>query len=189
MIIVEAKELRNIDKLKKLPKDYPGWYKWWAPLDALELLLNSQYLKDQYLHELLPYLTSKTINNQKYYYIYTGIAIKESIRARLNWHVNQHHTQNNVVNGFLSTLRQSISSLIANNQYDEEATNELIDKLIIEYTIVELPIKSREAKDKIEFIEKEEILNNVLPLNIKDNKNMIVKKYLKELSTIRKNSK
>ena len=61
--------------------------------------------------------------------------------------------------------------------------------LIVEYHPVNLPIKSNEAKEKIESIEKKEIANNVLILNIKGNKNALVKDYLKELKKVRKNSK
>lgn len=41
----------------------------------------------------------------------------------------------------------------------------------------------------IENIEKSKLKNNILPLNIRDNKKEILKKYLKELSGIRKISK
>lgn len=61
--------------------------------------------------------------------------------------------------------------------------------LIIEYYPVSLPIKSNKAKEKIEAIEKRELSNNILPLNLRDNKNNVVKKYLSELSRARKNSK
>ena len=186
--IVEAKKLRNVDFLNTISKNMPGWYKWWAPKDALEKLLNSPYIKDKYFDELVPYLTKKKINNKDYYYIYVGIAVKESINKRLNWHVNQHHTDSAIKSGMLSTLRKTISSLVAANQYNEKLTNELIDMLVIEYYPVNFPIKSKKAKKIIEDIEIEQIQNNVLPLNIMCNKNKIVKKFLKELTSIRKES-
>ena len=187
--LLEAKELRNIEYLHTIPNNMPGWYKWWAPEKTLKLLLNSPYISKKYFSDLLPNLTTKKIKGINYYYIYVGVAIKESIRARLNWHVNQHHTKSSVESGFLSTLRQTISSLVAGNQYDEESTNKLIDTLIIEYYPVNMAIKSIEAKEKIERIEKEELSNNMLPLNLRDNKNIIVKSYLNELSRARKQSK
>lgn len=187
--IAEAKKLREKKYLNEIPKDMPGWYKWWATKEALKMLLDSPYIQNKYFKNLLPHLTTKKINGKNYYYIYVGVAIKESIRDRLNWHVNQHHSKSSVESGFLSTLRQTISSLVAGNQYDEVTTNQLIDKLVIEYYPVNLPIKSKDAKEKIESIEKQEITNNVLPLNLKDNKNNIVKSYLKELSKVRKSSK
>ena len=33
-------------------------------------------------------LTKKEVYWEAYYYIYVGITIKESVRDRLNWHVN-----------------------------------------------------------------------------------------------------
>lgn len=187
--LIEAKKLRNIEYLHNIPNNMPGWYKWWAPEKALKLLLDSPYISKNYFSDLLPNLATKNINGINYYYVYVGVAIKESIRDRLNWHVNQHHTKSSVESGFLSTLRQTISSLVAGNQYDEDATNKLIDTLIIEYYPVNMLIKSIEAKEKIESIEKEELANNMLPLNLRDNKNSIVKSYLSELSYARKKSK
>lgn len=187
--LIEAKKIRDIKYLNNIPKNMPGWYKWWAPEKALKKLLDSPYISRKYFKDLLPYLTTKNINGNNYYYIYVGIAVNESIRSRLNWHVNQHHTKNNVESKILSTLRQTISSLVAGNQYDEDATNELMDMLIIEYYPVNLAIKSIEAKEKIERIEKEELKNNMIPLNLRDNKNSIVKNYLTELSYIRNHSK
>lgn len=187
--LIEAQKLRNSEHLSNIPNNMPGWYKWWVPEKTLKLLLDSPYISKKYFSDLLPNLTTEKINGIDYYYVYVGVAIKESIRDRLNWHVNQHHTKSSVESGFLSTLRQTISSLIAGNQYDEEATNKLIDTMIIEYYPVNMLIKSIEAKEKIESIEKEELANNMLPLNLRDNKNSIVKSYLNELSRARKQSK
>ena len=103
---------------------------------------------------MLPHLTNKKIRGVDYYYIYVGIAVKESIRDRLNWHINQHHTISSVKSGILSTLRQTISSLVAGNQFDEKTTNSLIDLLFVEYFPINLEIKSDKAKEKIENIEK-----------------------------------
>lgn len=186
---VLARDLRSKENLRKISSNMPGYYKWWASKESLALLLNSKYLKDKYLKTLLPHLTTSTYKGKKYYYIYVGIAVKESIQSRLDWHVNQHHTKSSVESGFLSTFRQSISSLVAFNQFDESATNEFIDTLLIEYYPINLPIKSNEAKEKIEKLEKTEISNHVLPINIKDNKNTIIKGFLKELKVIRKSSK
>lgn len=187
--LIEAKKLREKESLFTIPNNMPGWYKWLAPEKALKQLLDSPYISKKYYKELQPNLTTININGTDYYYIYVGVAIRESIRARLDWHVNQHHTKSSVESGFLSTLRQTISSLVAKNQYDEESTNKLIDNLIIEYYPINMEIKSLKAKELIEKIEKEELSKNMLPLNLRDNKNIIVKNFLKELSSVRKNSK
>lgn len=189
MELVLAKNLRNKTDLYNIANDKPGWYRWWASKSTLDILLDSKYISHGYLLELLPHLTVKNIAGEKYYYIYVGVAIKESIQNRLDWHINQHHTKSSVESGFLSTLRQTISSLVAADQYDEASTNTLIDSLIVEYCEVDIPIKSPQAKEELLAIEMTEMGEHVLPLNIKGNKNPILKEFLKEIKEIRKNSK
>lgn len=187
--ILPAISLREKDVLLSVPNTLPGYYKWWARSDSLNKVLNSPALSKKYKEELLPYLTKKVINKEEYYYIYVGVAIRESIRDRLNWHVNQHHTKTSVVSGFLSTLRQTISSLVAEDQYNETLTNDFIDELYVEYYSVNLPIKSDEAKIYIEQIEKDELKYNLIPLNLRDNKNIQLKPFLSELKNARKKAK
>ncbi len=187
--IIPAINLRKKDVLLTIPNTLPGYYRWWARSESLNKILNSSALSKEYKKELLPYLTKKVINKETYYYIYVGVAIRESIRDRLNWHVNQRHTKTSVVSGFLSTLRQTISSLVAEDQYNETLTNEFINELYVEYYSVNLPIKSDEAKTFIEQIEKEEMNNHLIPLNLRDNKNTKLKPFLNELKNARKNAK
>lgn len=188
-ITVLAKTLRQKDNLELVPNDKPGWYKWWASSEALRLLLNSNKLSKNYYDEILPYLSKRNGKETTWHSLYVGVAIKESIRQRLNWHINQKHTANNVFYGTLSTLRQSISSLISGNQYDEVMTNKLIDMLAVEYIVVDFPIRSEKAKTIIESIEIDELTNKVYPLNIMDNKQPCIQSFKKELSWIRKDSK
>jgi len=121
--------------------------------------------------------------------IYVGVAIKESIRSRLNWHVNQKHSFGSIKHGTLSTLRQSISSLVGISQGDEAATNRLIDLLTVEYFPVALPMGSVQAKTKIEMLERKEMQDLVLPLNIRGNRNPVVAPYKKHLKAARKAGK
>ena len=186
-VVVSAKVLRQKDMLALIPDDKPGWYRWWAPQKALESLLNSPYISKPYLNELIPHLCSY-MREQEYFYIYVGVAINESIRDRLNWHINQRHTESAVKSGFLSTLRKTISSLVAGDQYNESATNELIDQLIVEYSAMDLPIKDPTAKSVITSIEDIEIQKHVIPLNIKGNKRSVLKPFLLELKKSRKQS-
>ena len=185
---IKAKDVRIKEKRLEIP-DKPGFYKWWAPKKAIKLLLDSQYIEDKYLSELLPELEITEFNGTTYYYIYVGIAVKESIRSRLNWHVNQENTGSSIKSGFLSTLRQSISSLLSGDQSDSNATNDLIDMLMIEYETFDLPIRSQEAKKKIEQIENAEIKKHLLPINLRGNKNPKIKKFSRELRTARKRAK
>jgi hypothetical protein len=189
MNIIFAKDLRNAEQLHKIPNDKPGWYRWWATKAALECLLDSPYISRAFTNELLPHLTQCKYGQTEYYCIYVGVAVKGSIRSRLNWHINQNHTESAVQSGYLSTFRKTVSSLVAGNQYNEVATNALIDMLAVEYYAVDYPIKSDIAKEEITKIENSEMANNTLPLNIKGNRNPALSIFLCELMKARKQSK
>ena len=182
MTAVWAKDLRIKENLQTIPDDKPGWYRWWAPTEALGLL--------RIRPEYIAHLYKRILNDEYFYCIYVGIAVKESIRARINWHVNQQHTESAVQSGTLSTFRQSISSLVAENQFDENSTNKLIDMLIVEYYAVDYKIKSEEAKTEIERTEQNELsAEYALPLNIQGNKNTVIQPYLSILKELRSKSK
>jgi hypothetical protein len=187
--LVKACALRENQNLKTVPGDKPGWYRCWAPAEALQELLNSTHIEGDYFDELLPHLVRGEGNLVDYYCLYVGVAINESIRGRLNWHVNQKHSSSAVTSGFLSTLRQSIASLIAGDQYNEEETNRLIDQLYIEYITYDLQISSPEAKRLIEKKELDEMEKVLFPLNIKDNSHPAVGAFRNELRSIRSHSK
>lgn len=182
-MIVAAKILRKKNQLDRVPHDRPGWYRWWAPPAALKALLGDHY------EQLSPRLSQGSGPLAGLSYIYVGVAVKESIQARLNWHVNQHHSQSCVWHGTLSTLRQSISSLVGLDQMDEAATNDLIDQLIIEYFPSIQPIKSADARNELEQCERQEISANVLPLNIQHNHNPVISNFKSVLKAARKAAK
>jgi len=179
--IVAAYKLRNTEELSTIPNDKPGYYKWWSPDDILQIILDKVGVA---LEDIEKYLEKKN----GYYCIYVGVAIKESLRARIDWHVNQINTPTNVKCGTLSTLRQTISALIGSNMLDTKATNEFIDKLLIEYFASKHPIKSQEAKYEIHQIETALLNSNTLYiLNIQDNHHPLSPKgKLKELRKLAK---
>lgn len=183
MATVLAINLREPQQLASVPSDKPGWYRWWAPEEALMLLLGDHY------HVLSPHLTKGQGTLAGLSCIYVGVAVKESIRARLDWHVNQKHTRSCIKCGSLSTLRQTISSLVAHSQGDEAATNRLIDQLTIEYFPVDMPIRSREAKEFVEQAESDEMHTKVLPLNIRHNHQSAIADFKKSLTAARKAAK
>lgn len=161
--MINAKKIRDTDYLKTIPNNKPGYYKWWArEKEAILLVKKLGYDFNEYKK----YMEVK----DDLYCIYIGIAVKESIRNRLNWHVNDKHDYNSVKTGFLSTFRKSIAALITGNLLDKDGTNKFIDKLFIEYFTINDDIKSLSAKNKIEDIEKKSLLRNLYILNIKDNK-------------------
>ena len=161
---ISAAILRNKDNLKAIPGDRPGYYKWWA--NKAELLIILRKLSIQF-DEICNSLEQK---NDRYC-IYVGVAIKESLRNRLNWHVNDRHDVNRVKNGTVSTLRKTISSLVGNDATDKLATNEFIDKLFVEYFLSEKPIKSQEATNELRDIEKRLLgSEHLYILNIQENR-------------------
>jgi hypothetical protein len=190
-LVIQAKMLRNKKELENIPNDHPGWYRWWAREPEVLALLDSKFLKQKYFNKLIEKLHKGDRELTNYYYIYTGVAVKESIRSRLNWHVNQPHTESAVEHGTLSTLRQSLSSLVAGNQRDEKATDNFIDTLIIEYFSIEYQIKSFEAKGYLKNNEKQEMDKYILILilNIQENRRQEIKCFKKELSKLRTRSK
>lgn len=180
---VAAIKLRSAGELKIVPNNNPGWYRWWAPVSALKDLLGAHFC------ELNPLLTKGHGTLANFSYIYVGVAIKESIQARLNWHVNQIHKFGCIKHGTLSTLRQSISSLAGSSQGDEATTNRVMDLLSIEYSPVDMPIRSLEAKKHIEEIERNEMVANLLPLNIQHNHHPAIAEFKKSLKAARKAAK
>jgi hypothetical protein len=188
-LVIKAKALRDSKALLKVSGDRPGWYRWWAKEEEVRTLLNSRFLMCKYFDKFAAKLHKGEGDLQNYYYIYTGIAVKESIRKRLDWHINQRHTEGAVQHGTLSTLRQSLSSLIAGDQYNEFETNDFIDKLMVEYIPVEYQIKSEEAKKFLEKNEEDEMNKYVLILNIKDNMRREIQCFKRELSQLRGRSK
>lgn len=187
---VPARNLRLREALRQIP-DKPGWYRWWAPESVAAQLLNSPYISASYMEALSLHLWRhklRTADNYYYICLYVGVAIKESVRDRLNWHINQRHTENAIKSGTLSTLRRTLSSLVAGDQYDEAATNAVIDQMVVEYYAMDYPIKSELAKSEILKIEDGEMEQHILPLNIMGNRHAILQSFLADLKKARKAS-
>ena len=184
MTAIMAKRLRNTKELATVPGNLPGWYRWWANDEALRALLGDHF------EQLSTLLTKGTSGGLKgHSCVYVGVAVKESIRARLNWHINQKHSHGSVKHGILSTLRQSIASLVGKDQGDEGATNRLINLLTVEYFSVKLAIKSSKAKKHIDQMELQELTTKILPLNIQCNRRPEIAEFKKHLRAARKSAK
>jgi len=185
-MIMQAKILRCKEFLKSAVYDCSGWYRWWVKETEVRLLLDSSYLSKKYYDTLAAFLHKGEGVLNDYIYIYSGIS--GSIQGRLNWHINQKHSDANIGNGYLSTLRQSISSLISGNQKDETATNDFLDKLMVEYFSVDENDKNK-AKVFLKKNEKQQMSDYVIPLNMSGNKRPELKEFLKDLEKCRKNAK
>lgn len=177
---IQASLLRIKENLKRI-SDKPGYYKWWAKKEDVEMLLVKLGINITF-EDIEHYIEKK--EGMDLYCIYIGIAEKESIRNRLNWHVNQEHKPSAIKSGYLSTLRQSLSSLLSHNQKDEEVTNQFIDKLYIEYFEVD-----EETEGKLREIEKEEMEKHLYILNIQGNHHSKIGEIKKKLRKLRKAGK
>jgi len=158
---MQASTLRDKTILNTISTQ-PGIYKWYMSKDLAKALLVP-------IHEC-------DYTDGLGYFIYVGIA--KNMQQRLDWHVNQKHTQSTVKSGFLSTLRQTLSALAQVPMDDDSTVNNIIDQMSVEFEICE-------SKEEAESIEKETMKNYSLPLNIMHNKHPFVKE-LKRLRSISK---
>ena len=180
-MIYNVKSLRDKTNLSNVEKS-PGYYKWWARKTEFIRILSALNLS---YDEVIRDIEECKIDGEIYYCIYIGVAIKESIAARLNWHINQKNTLSQVRNGTLSTLRRSIAAVICGNMLDTSGTNNFLDLLMVETFPLNLQIKSQEAKEKIQAIERKLLEGkNLYVLNIQENKHASAP--VKELKAIRK---
>lgn len=176
-----ASYLRKKEVLEQITNKKPGYYKWWAKKEDVEILLKKLDV-DITFEDIESDIEKK--EGMDLYCIYIGIAEKESIGNRLDWHVNQEHKPSAIKSGYLSTLRQSLSSLLSQNQKDEGVTNQFIDKLYIEYFEV-----AGEDKKELREIEKKEMEKHLYILNIHGNHHSKVGEIKKKLRELRKAGK
>lgn len=174
--IVKATSLRNPEELKKIFSK-PGYYKWWISKNFFDFLLDA-------LHVSFDDIKNALEERNGLFCVYVGIAAKESVRQRLNWHINDPHTVSRVDNGTLSTLRQTIASIVSHNQYDKSSTDQFIDLMYVEWFYIDSQIGSEEAKTELHNIETNLLSEYLRILNIQDNHHPLsgpIKNTLKEL--------
>lgn len=166
-------DIRNIS-------DKPGVYQWWASKSDLLTILQALGMQFSDVQNDLE-------EQDGYYCVYVGIAWRESLRSRLNWHINQKNTISSVKSKFLSTLRQSITAVLGVSMTDTDAANDFMDRLKVSYDEMNFAIKSQEAKDAAHGWERNKFNSGKLYiLNIQENRNHSQSPYkkLKELRVI-----
>ena len=179
--MINACDLRNKNNVLKI-EDKPGYYKWWATREDLDFILDKLSVRFEDIQSGLEIRGGL-------YAVYVGISVKESVRNRLNWHVNDAHTASQVEHGTLSTLRQSIASIVSGDQYDKDSTNTFIDRLKVEYFVSDNPIKSDAAKEELHGIERELLSTHLYVLNIQENNHPLAAYTKRKLSQLRMMSK
>ena len=146
--------------------DKPGVYRWFAEEAEFIFLSDKLGISPSYTE-----IERIAFEGKELYGIYVGIAVNESLSSRLEWHILQRHTEPAIKHGTLSTLRQSISSVLFGDQSDEAGTDNFIKKLYVEiYHESKHPVKSTQAKTEITTIEKDLLAKNLYILNIQENK-------------------
>ena len=172
--LIKASKLRDKNNLENMVEDKPGYYKWWAEINEVNLLFEKL--------GLVPSVVNELEKRDDKYCIYVGVAIKESVRNRLNWHINQINSPSAIKSGTLSTLRQTISSVLFEDMRLTNETNEFIDKLYVE------PFYNGD-KEKIREIEINSLTNRVYLylLNIQDNKHPLSPR--RKISELRKKAR
>lgn len=180
--MIKACELRKPEVLATVPGDKPGYYKWWAAEPEFRFLAEK-------LGADFDECAGRAEKKDGLFCIYVGDACRKSLRKRLNWHVNEKHTTSKVKYGTLSTLRQSVSGIVAGNQMDKKATDDFLDKLYVEWFPVDLPV-SAESKKPVDDIETNVINEHFRILNGSKNHDGLFKnKIRRSLTAIRKAAK
>ena len=159
--------------------EHPGTYRWW---------FHEQCLKDLDLSNTN--LKSTTIDGELYFALYFGIAVKETIRQRLNWHINQNHSTSNMKSGTISTLRLSLCALLLQNNLNKTILNSesVVNSFIDNNCIVEWMPYALGTESQIRSDELYELAQSYwYPLNIQNNKKNDSAKlcYYKKLKRLR----
>lgn len=149
--------VRNLFQEKD--SDKHGYYKWWAGKESFNCLKKA-FCITSFSDTCIE---TKDIDGEKWYCIYIGIAVKEPLAARINWHINDVHTESKIRNRTLSTLRQSISSLLFSDMSKQKDTDLFMKELKVEYYVV------NDEKSNLLDIERRYMEERFSPLNISDN--------------------
>ena len=159
-------------------KKYPGIYRLWIEHDAYSEWKNTQTPSTDKLLQ-------QTINDKVYYAIYIGISKNLNDRIIQN-HINGKHTYYNVSRGFLSTLRQSLSSILEKDMTQSES---YINTYLDAHCYFEWFYTSSHTTAKLlEISLLSKLSDHCYPLNIEDNQNL-GDDWIKELKSLRRKYK
>lgn len=178
--------MKNLDKVSELRGKLSdktsgiakrnGIYCWWFEKGAATELIRQLGLSCSEIARI----RKRDIEGNEYWALYFGIS--KDMLNRAKWHILQKHTVSAVKHGTLSTLRQTLGSLLECKMSEAgDAVNEFIDKNCY---------WEWEYNDNPEAVEREELSKGDVcyPLNIKDNKT-VRKEVVNTLKKLRKDSK
>ena len=182
--MISVIELRKKEETKKLP-DAPGVYKFWGDEKILCKISEKLEVDFDDVKKVVEF-------SEGVYCIYVGIAVNESIKSRINWHINRKHSDSAVKAGTLSTLKQSLAAIFIEDMSAKHSDdlNKTIDKLYVSICHESSnAVKSENANAEIHGIEKSILSgNNLYILNIQENCNKLAPTTkLKELRKAARN--
>lgn len=176
--MIKACELRRAEVLASVPGDKPGYYKWWASEPEFRFLVEK-------LEADFEECASRAEKRDGLYCIYVGIVWSRSLSQRICDHVMEKNSQPSIKHGGLSTFRQTISSIVAGDQSNQNASDDFIGRLYVEWFPVDLPMSS-DSRKPIEEIETKVINANLRILNGSKNHDRYFKERIrKNLTAIR----
>ena len=173
--------LKNLEKVSVLkqqiqqkkcvvPKS-PGVYRWWFTEKDAQLLMKP-FGNAICWNKIL----MRMIDEKPYYALYVGIS--KDLLGRIKWHATQKHSKSAVNSGYLSTLRQSVSSLLGINQsMSEKCVTAILERCYWEWDYMQNP----EVWEKAEL----QCVDHYYPINLQHNQSF-PKSLQKALSGLRK---
>ena len=152
----------------------PGIYCWWFKKEeAQKLLVNLPLIPDE-----LDKIQKRDIDGEEYWALYFGIS--KDMLGRAKWHITQKHTTSAVKYGTLSTLRNTIGSLLDKDMLSK--SEEIVNRSMDDNCYWEWEYCQRFKKVELQELSS---IDKCYPLNIQENKT-VNKEVLKKLRYIRK---
>ena len=176
-MMIDVVDLRG--NLKELEKKQ-GYVKWWAKRAELDLILKKLNVDFDDIKDAL---------DVKYglYCIYIGRSTNREIAGYLNMQLIGRHNKSLFSSG-VSAFRKSIASIVCNNWACGEETDNFLDKLKVEISYVDYPVKSQEARDELDSIVVSLFEKNLYILNRQNNNHPLAKDIKKNLKNLRDES-
>ena len=166
--------------LKNL-EEKQGYVKWWAKREEFNLILNKLNVDFDNIKEALD-------EKEGLYCIYIGRSTNRPIAEYLNMQLFGNHNEKLFTTG-VSAFRKTIASIVCSNWACGERTDKFLDKLKVEISYVDYPVKSQEAKDELQRILVSYFENHLYVLNRQNNNHPLAKNIKSNLKNLREESK
>lgn len=160
MLNFQGSYFESVEKMRQNLNvdDHPGVYRLWVPQDLID-----EKLKDLDCEKTW----SIPIGGKDYRALYVGMS--KNLKERLNWHINDMHTEKAVKSGFISTLRHTIGAFLGDENkpltqlYDD--VNDFLDPCYFEWDYTA-------SEGMATYIESELMTIDYYPFNIQHNPNL-----------------